>query len=329
MKCLIAGVGSIGRRHLRNLRSLGINEVVLYRRAGSSEQCEGEFSEAITEVDLNSALAHKPDFAVISNPTSLHAEVALACARANCHLFIEKPIAHKLDDCADLLREINNRNLIAMVGFQFRFHPGLWQIKRLLEEDVIGPVVSAQAHWGEYLPAWHPWEDHRQSYSARDELGGGVILTLCHPFDYLRWLLGEVAEVSAMMINRGGLEIEVEDTAQVQMRFESGAIANVHLDYVQRPADHWLQITGQRGVLRWDNSDGKARWFDIAANQWKEFSPSSNFERNTMFIDEMHHFIQCVSEHQQPLCTFDDGVAALKIALTTKESARQKRTLSL
>lgn len=324
MKCLIAGVGSIGRRHLRNLRSLGVNDFVLYRRARFNE-AEDEFAGTITETNLQAALAHQPDFAVIANPTSLHLEVALACAQAGCHLFLEKPISHTLSGCDELMAAVESRGLQAMVGFQFRFHPGLAQLRRLLTENAIGPVVSVQAHWGEYLPAWHPWEDHRQSYSAREDLGGGVTLTLCHPFDYLRWLFGEVAEVAAMTSRQGGLEIETEDTVDAQLLFASGVMAHVHLDYVQRPPRHSLQIIGQQGTLQWENDTVRL----FTAPQWQEIPPPPGFERNTMFVDEMRHFLQCLTEKQAPICTLADGLAALRIAVMVKESARQKRTIQL
>ena len=87
------------------------------------------------------------------------------------------------------------------------------------------------------------------------------MLTLCHPFDYLRWLIGEVATVSAMTGEEGGLDIEVEDTANVMLRFANGALGTVHLDYVQRPPTHTLQITGQRGRILWDNEDGAVHWY--------------------------------------------------------------------
>lgn len=328
LKCLLGGVGSIGRRHLRNLRALGVNDFVLYRRAGTPE-ADSELAGTVTETDLQAALAHQPDFAVIANPTALHLEVALACARAGCHLFLEKPISQSLTGCDELKAEVAARGLQAMVGFQFRFHPGLRQVQRLLAENAIGPVVSVQAHWGEYLPAWHPWEDHRQSYSARADLGGGVTLTLCHPFDYLRWLFGEVSEVSAMTSRRGGLEIETEDTVDAQLLFASGTLAHVHLDYVQRPPSHRLQIIGQQGTLQWDSEKGNVSLFTASHQQWQEFATPANFERNTMFVEEMRHFLQCLTENQAPLCTLSDGLAALQIAVAAKASAQEKKTIQL
>lgn len=327
MKCLIAGVGSIGRRHLRNLRALGVEEFVLYRRRCCSD--DRELDGLTTETDLRAALAHLPDFAVVSNPTALHLGTAMECAQAGCHLFIEKPVSHTKDGCAELAARVRSLRLVAMVGFQFRFHPGLREVKRLIEAGAIGDVVSAQAHWGEYLPAWHPWEDYRESYSARADLGGGVTLTLCHPFDYLRWLLGEVCDVSATASRSGGLGIEVEDTTDVQLVFDSGATAHVHLDYVQRPPGHWLQIIGRRGTLQWNNGDGAARLFNEETSDWEEFAAPEGFERNTMFADEMSHFLSCVREQAEPLCTLRDGGAALRIALAAKESSDTGRRVSL
>lgn len=330
MKCLIAGVGSIGRRHLRNLRELGVDDFVLHRRrVCERDGDDAELDGLAIESDLRAALKHQPDFAIISNPTALHLDTAHECARAGCHLFIEKPVSHTFEGCEEIAARVRSLRLAAMVGFQFRFHPGLREVKRLIEAKAIGDVVSAQAHWGEYLPAWHPWEDYRESYSARAELGGGVTLTLCHPFDYLRWLLGDVCEVYATASRRGGLGIGVEDTTDAQLVFESGATAHVHLDYVQRPPGHWLQIIGQRGTIQWNNGDGAVRLFNDEMNDWEEFAAPEGFERNTMFIDEMRHFLDCMREGTEPLCTLRDGVAALRIALAAKESALTKRRVNL
>lgn len=107
-------------------------------------------------------------------------------------------------------------------GFHFRFHPVLQQISALGRVRESWASRFATAHWGEYLPDWHPWEDYRQSYAARADLGGGAVLTLSHPLDYLRWLAGEVDSVSAQMGSRP-LELEVEDYAEINLGFRSRA----------------------------------------------------------------------------------------------------------
>lgn len=325
---MLAGCGSVGRRHLRNLRRVGWRRVVLLR-TGHSTLPDDELAGCPVETDLDRALAYEPVAAVVANPTALHLGVALPAANAGCHLLIEKPVSHTLEGLDLLQAAVQGKGVRVLVGFQFRFHPGLRRVAALVREGVVGPVSSVQVHWGEYLPGWHPWEDHRRAYSARADLGGGVLLTLCHPFDYLRWLFGEAVELAAFTDTRGGLGIAVEDTADVLVRFASGVQAHVHLDYVQRPPAHWLQIVGQSGTIRWDARDGVARCHTAGREVAAEFSPPPEFERNTLFVDEMRHFVACVEGRESPLCTLDDGVLALRWALAAKQSAAEKRVVCL
>lgn len=324
---LIAGLGSIGRRHLQNLLSLGCNNIILYR-TGKSTLPDDELKDFCVEYSLKDGLSHRPIGVIVSNPPTLHLSTALAAAQADCHLFIEKPIFHSIEGAEELVREVKNRNLSVLVGFQFRFHPALRQIKRWLDSGRIGKVASCQAHWGEYLPGWHPWEDYRKGYSARQDLGGGVILTLCHPFDYLRWLIGEVRSVSAAAGRLGGLEIDVEDTACVILHFVQGAIASFCLDYLQRPRRHWLRIVGQKGAIDWDDADGIAHLYRAGSKE-EEFIPPEGFKRNTMFLEEMSHFLNCLSGKEKPACGLGDGIRALEIALAAKKSAVERREIDV
>ena len=234
MKFLIAGFGSIGRRHLRNLLALGEEDIVLYRSHRSTLE-DDEIARFPVETDLQKALAHKPDGVIISNPTALHLDVAIPAAQAGCHILMEKPISHTMDEIPALEKALQQGGAKMLVGFQFRFHPGLQQAKQLLEESAIGDLISVRSHWGEYLPDWHPWEDYRQSYAGRKDLGGGVVRTLCHPLDYLRWLVGELESVWAFTGNLGGLGINVEDVSEIGLQFDRGVLGSVHLDFCQRP----------------------------------------------------------------------------------------------
>ena len=328
MKFLIAGLGSVGRRHLRNLQSLGHRDIVLYR-TGHSTLPDDDLATLTTEYDLAKALAHRPTVAIISNPTALHLPVTLAAALAGCHLFIEKPVSHSLEGLDELTAIVHQRGLRVMVGFQYRFHPGLRIVKQLVDDGAIGRVIHAQAHWGEYLPAWHPWEDYRQSYSARADLGGGVILTLCHTLDYLRWLLGEVGAVWAETGRLSDLNINVEDVADITLRFRSGAIGTVHLDYVQRPPSHWLQLIGQKGTIRWDSDDSTVRCYRTEKGAWAKTPLPQEFNRNSMFLDELRHFLDCIGRRAEPLVTLEDGIQALRIALAAKQSAAEGRAVDV
>jgi len=321
MRVLIAGLGSIGRRHLRNLTTLGVSQIMLLRSHHSTLP-DDELLQLPVVTDVQSALDYQLDAVIVSNPTALHLDVAIPAAERGIHLFLEKPISHSMQRVNALRRAVERGGGQVYVGFQFRFHPGLQQVKRLLDEGAIGKPLSAHAHWGEYLPSWHPWEDYRQGYSARPELGGGVILTLCHPFDYLRWLFGEVAALWAFAGHLSDLEIAVEDTAEIGLRFESDLLAGVHLDYVQRPPAHRLEIIGAGGSIHWDNASGAAHLFRASAGEWELFPAPPGFERNDLFLEQMRHFLAVVRNEAQPACTLEDGVRALELALAAHESAQ-------
>ena len=331
MKFLIAGLGSIGRRHFRNLLSLGERDIVLYRTHHSTLP-DDELASFPVETDLRAALAYQPQAVIISNPTALHLEVAIPAAQCGCHLLIEKPISHSMARLDELQQAVNQNHVRVLVGLQFRFHPGMLQIRRLLIDEAIGEPLSVQAHWGEFLPAWHPWEDYKQAYASRPELGGGVVLTLSHPLDYLRWFFGEVESLSAITSQKG-LNLPVEDEAEILLRFKNGVLGEVHLDYNQRPPAHGLEIIGTHGTIRWDNSDGTVRLAQVgragAVAAWQDFPPPQGFERNTMFLDELRHFRQVAMGKAKPTCTLQDGVMALGLAITALASSQQGQEITI
>jgi predicted dehydrogenase len=338
MKFLIAGLGSIGRRHLRNLTTLGERNILLYRTHRSTLP-EDELAGFPVETDLDAALAHHPDAVIVSNPTALHLDVAIPAAEAGCHLLLEKPISHSLERIEDLKQALQRGGGQALVGFQFRYHPSLNLIANLLAgkgslaflpTHPIGKTLSVRVHWGEYLPGWHPWEDYRLGYAARAALGGGVILTLSHPLDYLRWLFGEVESLWCFSGHLSDLETDVEDCAEIGLRFASGLIGSLHLDYCQRPPIHDMEIIGAHGTLRWDNTDGGVKIYTAGETAaWQEYPAPAGFERNHLFLEQMRHFITVINGESEPRCGLHDGIQALKLALAAQQSANEGKIARL
>lgn len=329
MKILIAGLGSIGRRHFRNLRALGENDIVLLRSHRATLP-DDELSGFPVETDLAEALKiHKPVAVIVANPTSLHLDVAIPAAEAGCHILLEKPISGSLERVDQLQSAANRSGSRILVGFQFRFHPMLKKAAELMASGDLGKVLTLHAHWGEYMPNWHPWEDYRQAYAAREDLGGGVIRTLTHPLDYVRWLAGEVTEVRALSGHISPLEMDTEDIAEIGLRFAGGAIGGVHVNYVQRPSVHRLEIVGTKGTLRWDNADGVLNFYRMSQpfgtsdanppeSEIEQFVPPEGFERNVMFMDQMKHFLGVARGEAEPICTLRDGIRVMELALDAK-----------
>ena len=328
MKFLIAGLGSIGRRHLRNLLALGERDVVLYRTYRATLP-DDELATFPCETDLATALGHKPDAVIIANPTALHLDVAIPAAQAGCHILLEKPVSHSLDRVDEFEAALQRGGGKMLVGFQFRFHPTLQKARELISAGAIGRVLAARVHFGEYLPAWHPWEDYMQGYAARADLGGGVILTQCHSLDYLPWLVGRVETLWAFAGTLGGLGIDVDDMAEIGLRFTSGAIGSIHLNMIQQPPSHCWEIVGSNGMLGWDNATGLLRRYLPGKKGWEDYPVPDGFERNAMFMDEMRHFLSVARGECEPLCTLKDGKAALELALAAHSSAQQGKLIVL
>jgi predicted dehydrogenase len=336
MKFLIAGLGSIGRRHFRNLIALGEKDIVLLRTRKATLP-DDELAGYPVETDLAEALKkHKPDAVVVANPTSLHLDVAIPAAEAGCHILLEKPVSHSLGRLDLLEKAAAKSGSRILVGFQFRYHPTLNKARELIQSGALGKILTVHVHWGEYLPQWHPWEDYRQSYAARADLGGGVIVTLTHPLDYLRFLLGDVASLWSFNEHLSALELDVEDFAEIGLKFSSRAVGGVHINYFQRPGVHKLEIVGTDGTMRWDNADGILHLFKMPAPfgsysdlppapVTESFSPPEGFERNQLFIAQTKHFIDIVRGDAQPICTLTDGVRALQMALAAYESQKTEK----
>ncbi len=340
MKFLIAGLGSIGRRHFRNLIALGERNILLLRSHRSTLP-DDELAGFPVETDIHEALRrHRPDAVIVANPTALHLDVAIPAAEVGCAVLLEKPVSDSLDRLDLLQQAAQKSGSKILVGFQFRYHPTLNKARELIQQGALGQVLTVHAHWGEYLPQWHPWEDYRSSYAARADLGGGVIRTLTHPLDYLRFLIGEVEALWSFNGHVSPLELDVEDVAEIGLKFANGVIGGVHLNYVQRPPRHTLEIVGTQGTIRWDNAEGILHlqkfsapfgsFLDPApAPAIETFSPPEGFERNWLFVSQMRHFVETARGEAEPLCTLEDGIMALRLALAAYQSQKTGQIVTL
>ena len=344
MKVLFVGLGGIGQRHARNLRTiLGADvEIIAWRtrrlshvvtptlQADTSRDVEREYDIRVFDT-LQSALDEQPQVAFICNPSSLHVASALVCLRAGCDLFLEKPVSHNLDGLAELTRAAKEGRCVVMVGYQLRFHPCFQRLQKILRSEHLGRLLAVRASVGEYLPGWHPYEDYRRMYASRADLGGGVITTQIHEFDYLYGLFGIPRRVFSISGHWSDLEIDVEDTASTLMQFEfGGRPLPVHLqqDYLQRPPSRSCEVIGNRGKVVMDLSSLSVTRYqqdgEIAENeQW------SGFDRNQLFLDELRHFLECVETRRKPLVDLIDGIWSLRIALAASESMAEGRAIDL
>jgi predicted dehydrogenase len=324
---LVIGCGSIGTRHARNLIALG-QAVIAYDT--STERLESINRElgVPTVDDLDAAWDASPEAVVIATPTSLHLPLALEATRRGCHFFVEKPLSDTLEGTDDLVAAVAAAGVVSLVGCNMRFHPGVRALKDLVDTGKLGAILSARFEFGQYLPDWRPSTDYRTSYSAHREQGGGIILDAIHELDYAMWLLGDVSEVACFADHVSRLEIDTEDVASVLLRFEAGAIAEVHLDYLQRVYSRSCKLVGEHGTARWDYTKPELDLYLANVAEWKQHRLFEEWDPNVMYLDELRHFLRCLDGEEQPLADVAAGLRSLSLALAARTSAVKRRIVA-
>ena len=198
-----------------------------------------------------------------------------------------------------------------------------------IADGAIGRLIGLRAEVGQYLPDWRPGSDYRQGVSARRDLGGGVVLELSHELDYVRWLGGEIQFVSAATGNLGGLDIDVEDSAEIVLGFADGAIGSVHLDMVQRSPTRTCKVIGTDGTLEWDGIRGHTRLFSAADDAWTDLYGPSDVGVDEMYVKELAQFIRCVVDGEAVPVDGAEGRRIVELALAVKQSADAGQTIQV
>jgi len=343
MKILMIGLGSIGQRHVRNIRRIYGDdiEIIAYR----VRRLQQTFSDAMqirdgvnleeehhitSYSDLDEALAQKPDIAFITNITSKHMECALKCAEAGCDIFLEKPVSNTLEGADKLLEITNAKGSIVFMGYQNRYHVCVKKLREYLAKGLIGRIISVEGAFCERLVTMHTYEDYSITYMARSDMGGGCILNLqIHDIDILQWIFGKpVGDIQITKGTHSELKIDVEDHAVITYEAdfkgveasdgETGTPAGKvtvtsRSDFLCYPPVHTYRIVGEKGRIELDFN--KATIDLIDGDGLTAHLEYPDFQRNDMFIEELKLFMDAVKTRKKPEVSLETGIDGLKIAL--------------
>jgi predicted dehydrogenase len=326
LKALVIGYGSIGKRHIENLSKIPKMKIFVLTTRSYDDFLKTK--KCFIVKSIKSAISHNPDFAIIANETNIHVKFAKILSKAGIHLFIEKPLSDSIRGINELSQTTYEKKLVTFMGFNFRFHPGIKIIKKLITEKKIGKIISVLVENSSYLPDWHPNENYTKSYSARKELGGGVVLTSIHELDYLYWFFGDVKKIVSITEKISNLKINVEDSASIILKFKNNVTAEIHLDYFQRPSSRYCKLIGTEGTIYWNMNKNEVKIFDIKKKKWliKKFS---KFDYNSMYVEELKHFINCIKNKTHTINNLKSGVSTLKIALAVKHASKYGKMVTL
>jgi predicted dehydrogenase len=288
MRALVVGFGSIGRRHVRNLQSLGVSSIDIFDpHAPVSEQ-------KVLRDEI--ALAHEYSLAFICSPNDRHLESFRLVAPRARYVFLEKPVSVAPQEAVEFTLLASTYDNRVMVGCNYRFEQGLTCLKSWLDENR-PRVLFVDCEYGHYLPQWRE-RPYQESYSAHCDQGGGIAFDRIHEFDYLRWLLGDFEFTGGIVSRLSALEIDTEDLVDLNLKFRSGSPGRLHLDYLQRNYCCRLKIITDQGDLEWSFMPCFLRHHAGKGRSETLFEGPADV--NEMYLAQAKYFLGCVREQQIP-----------------------------
>lgn len=319
MKIAVVGTGSIGRRHLQNLLDLGVRDLVAVSEYSRKTSIDVGGTSVAAVQTYDEALSADITAVVIGNPTSLHLDYLRRAVAAGKHVYLEKPAALSADGLVEIERAAAARGIVVAMGTMYRFNARLERLRERVLAGDCGLILSVETLIGEHIADYHPGEDYRQSYTARAELGGGVLLTQIHQIDWLNWIFGPFVTAFAAGGHRSDLEIDVEDSVSYLLVGAGGLPAFGQLNYLQRPKRAGLAVTGTAGRLEWDLF-AHALHFTPARSEAVVETEATSYDRNAMFVAAMRDFLTCVQDGGSPRATLEDGRTALCVVDAIRDS---------
>lgn len=323
--------------HLRSLRRLRDVELVAAADPDPAARARvAPLTRATLAAEPAAVLGRADVEAVlIAAPTALHAELAVAAARAGKHLYLEKPVAMDAAGARHIQEAVAAAGVTAVVGFNRRFHPVHRRARELIASGRIGPVRAVQTAFGEATAA-----ETMPSWKRRRETGGGVLLDLAsHHFDLLRWMLGtEPTSVEA----RTWSEASEQDTAQVWMTLASGAKAHGHFSFRSGVVDQ-LEFFGEAGRIRVDRHAAvpqvwvrrrrygvrPARTSMSAADRLAQARHWAHPSEDPSYLGALRGFVARVRGARNDSASLEDGLRSLQLVLAAEASACAVRPLAV
>jgi len=321
MNVLVIGTGSIGSRHLANLVELGHTVCAVDKNPKQLAEVAGLSAKSFTS--LPEALAIRPDAVFICTFSNDHISPATECAKAGCHLFIEKPLSLSLEGIDELIDTIDGRNLISMVGCNMRFHPAIVSVHDILAGDPrFARKLWANLEFGYYLPFAKP--DYESGYQANRQMGGNLIFDRIHELDYAIWFFGEPAEVLCTKSVISSLKMDTEDHVEMIVGFHSGVVCTIHLDYLQHGYCFRCKVVCEAGTAVWDFTEGKLGTISTDAPQWSWKDMKLDIYYKQMYVDEVKHFLDCVEHGSETTNSVAASLPVLKLAIAADKSCQTR-----
>lgn len=323
---LIVGSGSVGKRHARNLASLGCRISCVDPREERRKELAAETPIIGSYPTIEDALSiGRLDGVVVGSPTAFHPAQTISALEAGLPVLLEKPVAKTAAE-AHAMREAERRTGVpVLLGYTWRWWPPLARVRALLGESAVGTLRHVQFHMSAHLADWHPWEPYQEFFMASAAQGGGALLDESHWIDLMIWLFGMPAELSGRVEKISDLNIETDDNVDALAVYPDGLRVSLHLDLYGRPHEKYIRFIGERGTLLWSADPNRLAIGRQSAHVWE--AEHFTFERNEMFMAVAREYLDVVTRRVSPSCTLTDGIKVMELIEAIRDSSARGCTV--
>lgn len=302
MKICFVGIGSIAKRHIRNIKTfLKDYDIIIDAFRSSQGSLKTDIDEYIDNQYFQYDDVPKDyDAIFITNPTKFHYNTLMQFKDNSDNFFIEKPIVDIFDIDKDF-NEFKSKNCYVACPIR---HSHI--IKYLKKHINLKEINSIRCICSTYLPDWHPDEDYKKSYSAKKELGGGVSIDLIHEWDYLTYLFGKPNEIYTILDRVSNLEIDTEDIAVYIAKYKS-YLLELHLDYFGRLPMREIMIFLNDETIIVDILNNKI----IFKNKCETLD--FNEGRNDFQVEELKYFFKLINDEIKNINNIENALNIMKL----------------
>ena len=317
---LIVGCGSAGKRHARNLAGLGCRITSIDPRDDRRRELEAEIPLVGGFASLDAAIAsgEQADGVVIASPPAFHVDQSIEALEAGLPVLLEKPVSPALGDAERLLETQRRTKIPLLLGYTWRWWPPMVEVRRRLGDGAIGAVRHVNFVMSAHLADWHPWEDYRSFFMARQALGGGALLDESHWIDLMIWFFGMPTSLSAAIDKISDLDIDTDDNVDMMLSYPDGLRVTMHLDLYGRPHQKFIRFVGEAGAMLWSENPNRIAMGAEMGETWQE--TDYDCERNDMFVEAGKEFLRVLDGAPVGTCALEDGIAVLRVVEAARRS---------
>lgn len=300
MKFLVVGLGSMGKRRVRNLQALGHAGLAGFDlREDRRQETADKYGIAVFD-GFESALAtFKPDALVISTAPDQHMTYAWAALELGLSCFIEASVVDS-EGIKALAAKVEGTGIVMAPSCTMRYYPGPKVVKSLLLQGAIGKPLNINYQTGQYLPDWHPWEPIEDFYVSRRDTGGCREIV---PFE-LTWLddvFGPSEPLACVKAKLTDINADIDDVYHCLLRYRNGVLANMTVEVISRPkATRELRVLGTEGELVFSADENCVRTAKLGEKEWTRHPlgggtvEAGYINPEEPYIAEMADFVEAV-----------------------------------